>query len=236
MKVNNLSVLIPCYNEKETIISVIDKVQSLKFINKEIIIVDDGSTDGTRELLRERLNAKKQLNEKIIFHDRNSGKGAAIKTALKNVTFDHAVIQDADLEYDPSDYIYLLKPFEEADADVVYGSRFLGGSGYVRSHFFWHTVANKILTFLCNMMVNLNITDMETGYKMFKTKHVVNLDLKEKSFGIEPELTIKLAKEKLKFFEVAISYNGRSYEKGKKIGLKDAFVAIYCIFRYSLFK
>ncbi len=236
MKVNNLSVLIPCFNEKDTIINVIEKVQSLKFINKEIIIVDDGSTDGTRELLKERSNLKKQINEKIIFHDANYGKGTAIKSALKNVSFDHAVIQDADLEYDPNDYMYLLKPFEEADADVVYGSRFLGGSGYVRLHFFWHTIANKILTFLCNMMVNLNMTDMETGYKMFKTKHVVNLDLKEKSFGIEPELTIKLAKKKLKFFEVAISYNGRSYEKGKKIGLKDAFIAIYCIFRYSLIK
>ena len=179
MKLDKISVIIPCYNEKSTVLSVIEKVQSLDFIDKEIIIVDDGSTDGTREILKKRQEANKLSNE-FFFHENNHGKGAAIQTAIKNVNCKYTIIQDADLEYDPQDYKYLIKPFEEADADVVYGSRFLGGSGYVRLHFFWHTVANKLLTFLCNMMVNLNMTDMETGYKMFKTSEIKNINLKRK--------------------------------------------------------
>jgi glycosyltransferase involved in cell wall biosynthesis len=236
MKITKISVLIPCFNEKDTIISVIEKVQNLDFIDKEIIIVDDGSTDGTKEILKKREVSNKFLNEIFFFHENNQGKGAAIQTAIKNISCEYAVIQDADLEYDPNDYKNLIKPFEEADADVVYGSRFLGGSGYVRLHFFWHTVANKLLTFFCNMMVNLNMTDMETGYKMFKVSEIKKINLQEKSFGIEPEITIKLAKKKLKFFEVAISYNGRSYDNGKKIGFKDAIFAVYCIIKYSILK
>jgi glycosyltransferase involved in cell wall biosynthesis len=236
MKIKKISVIIPCYNEKDTVLSVIDKVQSLNFIDKEIIIVDDGSVDGTKEILLKRENLMKFSNEFFFFHEKNQGKGAAIQTAIKKINYDYVVIQDADLEYDPCDYEKLLIPFEKTNADVVYGSRFLGGADYVRLHFFWHQIANKILTFLCNMMVNLNMSDMETGLKMFKSSEIKKLDLKEKSFGFEPEITIKLAKKKLKFFEVAINYNGRSYENGKKIGLKDAIIAVYCIFRYSIFK
>ena len=195
-----LSIIIPCYNEKNTIELILEKIlQSLndyKIFNYEIIIVDDYSKDGTIKILE---NLKDKGKIKIYFHELNLGKGAAIQTALNSVTGDIVIIQDADLEYDPVDYNKLLTPFFEANADVVYGSRFLGGGKYVRIHFFWHYLANKILTFICNLFINLNLTDMETGYKAFRTSALKNITLKEKSFSFEPEVTIKLSKKKYKF-------------------------------------
>ena len=229
-----LSVVIPCYNEKQTIGAILKKViQSLKnykFLNYEILIIDDHSKDGTDKILKD-LSQEEKIN--IYFHEKNLGKGAAIQTALQYVTGDLIIIQDADLEYDPFDYNKLLLPFFETNADVVYGSRFLGGGKYVRIHFFWHYIANKILTFICNLFINLNLTDMETGYKVFKTEALKNISLKEKTFSFEPEVTIKLSKKNYKFFEVPITYNGRSYQEGKKIGLKDAFIALKTIILYS---
>jgi glycosyltransferase involved in cell wall biosynthesis len=201
------------------------------FQNYEIIIVDDFSTDGTKDKLNKFYSEK---NIKIQLHDQNLGKGAAIQTAIKHVTGDLILIQDADLEYDPFDYNNLLLPFFETEADVVYGSRFLGGGKYVRIHFFWHFLANKLLTFICNLFINLNLTDMETGYKVFKTDAIKDINLKEKSFSFEPEVTIKLAKKNFKFYEVPITYNGRSYTEGKKIGLKDAFIALKTIIFCSI--
>jgi glycosyltransferase involved in cell wall biosynthesis len=226
-----ISIIIPCFNEFKTIIKIIDKVKKFTKYEKEIIVVDDGSNDGTQDLL-------KNLNNndiKLFFHKKNFGKGKAIKTALEFVTGDLIIIQDADLEYDPINYDQLIKPFEETDADVVYGSRFLGGGDYVRIHFFWHYIANKILTFFCNILTNLNMTDMETGYKVFRSDVLKSINIYENSFAIEPEITIKLARKKYKFFEVPISYNGRSYEEGKKIRLKDAFIGIFCLIKHGVF-
>ena len=230
-----LSIIIPCYNERNTIEIILKKIQkslsNYKISNFEIIIIDDNSKDGTTEILK---NLKDIEKVKVYYHEINLGKGAAIQTALNYITGDISIIQDADLEYDPYDYNKLLTPFFEANADVVYGSRFLGGGKYVRIHFFWHYLANKILTFICNLFINLNLTDMETGYKAFKTTALKNITLKEKSFSFEPEVTIKLSKKKCKFFEVPITYNGRSYEEGKKIGVKDAFIALKAIIFYSI--
>ncbi len=235
---NNLSVsiIIPCYNEKETIEEVFFKVKTSHIQNKEIIIVDDFSNDGSIEIINKISKDNSESKLKTIFHKRNEGKGAAIKSGLEVATCDLVLIQDADLEYDPSDYPSLLEPFIKYNADVVYGSRFVGGSGPKRLHMFWHQVANKLLTLITNIFTNLNMTDMETGYKLFKREHIDAKNLEEKSFGIEPEITIKLAKKKLKFFEVPISYNGRSYSQGKKITIIDAFIALYCIIKYSFFK
>ena len=234
-KTFKLSILIPCFNEKLTIISIIDEVRkSLKknnFLNYEIIVIDDFSSDGTTQILK---NIESEKDITIFYHSQNLGKGSAIQTAIKNITGDITIVQDADLEYDPSDYNKLLLPFFETNADIVYGSRFIGGGKYVRIHFFWHYLANKILTFICNIFINLNLTDMETGYKVFKSSALKSITLIEKSFSFEPEVTIKLAKKKFKFFEVPISYNGRSYEEGKKIGLKDAFIALKAIIIYSI--
>ena len=226
------TIIIPCFNEIGTIKIILERVQKHINNNDNIIIVDDGSNDGTKDFL-------KSINEKNIiikFHEENIGKGQAIKTALENELNEIVIIQDADLEYNPSDYSLLVKPYLETDADIVYGSRFIGTNNYVRVHLFWHYLANKILTFICNIFTNLNMTDMETGYKSFKKEVIRSINLQEKSFGIEPEITIKLAKKKYKFYEVPISYAGRSYDEGKKIGLKDAFRAVFCIFKYSLFK
>ena len=235
---NNLSVsiIIPCYNEKETIEKVFFKVKSSHILNKEIIIVDDFSNDGSVEIINKISKDNSESKLKAIFHKKNEGKGAAIKSGLKVATCDLVLIQDSDLEYDPSDYPNLLEPFIKYNADVVYGSRFVGGTGPKRLHLFWHTLANKILTLITNIFTNLNMTDMETGYKVFKKKYIDIVNLEEKSFGIEPEITIKLAKQKIKFFEVPITYNGRNYNQGKKIKAKDAFIALYCIIKYSLFK
>ncbi len=233
-KTFKLSIIIPCYNEKNTIEKILKKIDlsliNYGFQNYEILIIDDFSNDGTKEVLKNFLSKEKI---QIYFHDDNLGKGAAIHTALKHITGNITIIQDADLEYDPFDYDKLLVPFFEANADVVYGSRFMGGGKYVRIHFFWHYLANKILTFICNLFINLNLTDMETGYKVFKTSALKSINLKEKSFSFEPEVTIKLAKKNYKFFEVPISYNGRSYAEGKKISLKDAFIALKTIILYS---
>lgn len=229
-----LSVIIPCYNEKRTIKIIIKKIieslNNYKILNYEIIIIDDCSVDGTKEILK---NLKNEEKINIFFHEKNLGKGAAIQTAIQHVTGDIVIIQDADLEYDPFDYNKLLLPFFETDADVVYGSRFLGGGKYTRIHFFWHYLANKILTFICNLCVNLNLTDMETGYKVFKSSVLKGISLREKTFSFEPEITIKLSKKQCRFYEVPITYNGRSYEDGKKIGLKDAFIALKAIILYS---
>tara|TARA_Y100000389_G_scaffold203561_1_gene252343 strand:- start:8410 stop:9102 length:693 start_codon:yes stop_codon:yes gene_type:complete len=224
------TIIIPCFNEFKTIELIIERVKKNISIEDNIIIVDDGSNDGTKEYL-ESITDK---NIDVKFHDVNQGKGQAIQTALSGNLNEIIIIQDADLEYNPNDYRLLLKPFEETNADVVYGSRFIGTNDYVRVHLFWHYLANKILTFICNIFTNLNMTDMETGYKSFKKDVIQSIKLNEKSFGIEPEITVKLAKKKFKFYEVPISYAGRSYDEGKKIGFKDAVRAVYCILRYSL--
>ena len=227
-----LSVIIPCYNEEKTIFLIVEKIKKIKNLTTEIIIVDDCSTDTTSDVLKNISQVYPDI--KIIRHEHNSGKGSAIQSGIKLVTGNIVLIQDADLEYDPNDYHNLLQPFIETDADVVYGTRFKGGK-YVRLHFFWHYLANKILTTITNIVTNLNMSDMETGYKVFKSDIIKSLKLNENSFGIEPEITVKLAKKKYIFYEVPISYHGRSYEQGKKITLKDAFIAIYCIFRYRWF-
>ncbi len=227
-----ISIVIPCYNESKTLREIFEKVNNFKAFEKEIIIVDDCSTDNSKEIIEELV--KSNSNVKAIFKDNNQGKGSALKAGFDIASGDVLIIQDADLEYDPLDYSKLLRPFVESDADVVYGSRFIGGE-YVRLHFFWHFLANKILTILTNFITNLNMTDMETGYKVIKSSKLKSLNLKEKSFGIEPELTVKLAKLNCVFYEVPISYKGRSYKEGKKITLKDAFIAVYCIFKYHFF-
>ena len=233
--INSISIIIPCYNEEKTILKVIENILALKLTNisKEIIIVDDGSTDSTTHILDNFINSE---NIKILKHQKNFGKGKALQTGISEASNEIIIIQDADLEYDPSEYPKLIKPFNEAGADVVYGSRFLGGSEYNRLLFFWHSVANKILTLICNFFTNLNMTDMETGFKVFRKDIIKNIKLEEKSFGIEPEITIKLAKKKYVFYEVPIKYKGRGYDEGKKIGLKDAFIALYCILKYTIKK
>tara|TARA_B100001989_G_scaffold194754_1_gene143497 strand:- start:494 stop:1201 length:708 start_codon:yes stop_codon:yes gene_type:complete len=235
MNKNNISVsiIIPCFNEVKTIKKVINNILEMKFENLEIIVVDDGSTDGSHELLNE---ISKEENIILLSHKKNFGKGFAIRTALEKINNEIVIIQDADLEYNPKDYPALLLPFKETNADIVYGSRFLGSQKYTRIHFFWHFLANKLLTFICNLLTNLNMSDMETGYKLFKKDVIKSIKIEEKSFGVEPEITLKLAKKNYKFFEVPISYNGRSYEEGKKIGLKDAFIALFCILKYKLKK
>ena len=210
----NLDVIIPVFNEKNTIETVINKVLQFKDLSTKIIIVNDGSTDGTLEILND---CKKKYPDKIkIFnHEKNLGKGAAIRTAIKNLESEIVLIQDADLEYDPLDYSKLINPILNSNADVVYGSRFLGGQ-QVRIHLFWNYMANKILTLVTNILVNMNFSDMETGYKVFKKSVLQSINVEENSFTFEPEITIKLAKKKFIFYEVPISYYGRSYEEGKK--------------------
>lgn len=226
-----ISVLIPCYNEKKTIAKVVDKINHLKDLNLEVIIIDDYSNDGTRELLKDKI---KDNVSKVIFNNKNYGKGYCIKKGIEVSNGDVILLQDADLEYDPSDYPKLIKPIESGIADVVYGSRFLGGEEK-RVLYFWHTLGNKILTILSNMFTNLNLTDMEVGYKLFKSDILKDINLVENRFGIEPEVTAKISKKKIRIFEVGISYYGRKYEDGKKITWKDGFSAIRCIIKYNLF-
>jgi glycosyltransferase involved in cell wall biosynthesis len=225
-----ISIIIPCYNEKEFLPSLISLVKKSPVQEKEIILVDDGSNDGTTDLIKN--NIEKQV-DKVIYHTANMGKGAAINSALSHVTGDMVIIQDADLEYDPDEYPKLIGPILDGKADVVYGSRFLG-EGPHRVHLFWHYVGNKFLTILSNMFTNLNLTDMETGYKLFKTEVIKGIDLKEKGFGIEPEITAKIAKTKCRIYETGISYYGRSYGEGKKIDWKDGIKAIYTILKNGI--
>ncbi len=227
-----VSIIIPCYNEESTIKQIINKINSETTIEKEIIVIDDYSNDKTREILE---NEIKQNVNKIILNDKNYGKGYSIRKGIENATGDSILIQDADLEYDPSDYNKLLQPIKNGIADVVYGSRFIGSSEK-RVLYFWHTVGNKFLTLLSNMFSNLNLTDMEVGYKVFKTSVLKEIKLVENRFGFEPEVTAKIAKKDIKIYEVGISYFGRKYSEGKKITWKDGFSAIRCIVKYNLYR
>lgn len=225
-----LSVLMPCYNEKDLVTQVVEAVRNSPYKNIEIILVDDGSTDGTRDILKN----LEPLVDQVIYHDKNLGKGAALKTAIQAATGDIMIIQDADLEYDPNEYPLMLKPILEDKADVVYGSRFLTSQPR-RVVYFWHMVGNRFLTLLSNIFTNITLTDMETCYKAFRREIITQIDLKEKRFGVEPELTAKIAKLNCRIYEVGISYYGRTYKEGKKINWKDGVSALRCIVKYNLF-
>jgi glycosyltransferase involved in cell wall biosynthesis len=224
----NISVVMPTYNEVHTIRTIIDRVKATK-IPSEILVVDDGSTDGTRDILKE-LDGQGQI--RLILHERNQGKGAAVRTGIQHAQGDILLIQDADLEYDPRDYERLLQPIKEGLADVVYGSRFLGGPR--RPTMFWHMVANKLLTLMTNILFDTILTDMETGYKVFKREVVADMKLRAQRFDFEPEFTAKILKKKVRIFEVPISFNPRDYNEGKKIGLKDAFEAVWALLKYRI--
>ncbi len=230
-----LSVVIPCYNEKNTIETVLDAVRNCGVKNTEIIVVDDYSTDGTRDLLQGALRGK---IDRLIFHKSNQGKGAALAKGFRAATGDVVVIQDADLEYDPKDFVRLLEPFVSgrADADVVYGSRYARGEKYMIKRFY-HTMGNKFLTFVSNLFTDMGLTDMETCYKMFRREVIQSITIEEKRFGFEPEITAKIAKKEkhYRIYEIPISYYPRTYSEGKKIGVKDGVRAIYCILKYNLF-
>ena len=225
-----LSIVIPCYNEVGTIRAIVDRVRAAPVADQEIIIVDDCSCDGTRELLR---NEIAPLVARIIYHEVNQGKGAALRTGFAAVTGDVVIVQDADLEYDPNEYPRLLAPIQRGQADVVFGSRFAGGDAH-RVVYFWHMAGNKFLTLLSNMFTNLNLTDMETCYKVFKREVIQKIQIEENRFGFEPEITAKVAKLDVVIYEVGISYYGRTYKEGKKIGWRDGFRALYAIFKYNL--
>jgi glycosyltransferase involved in cell wall biosynthesis len=222
----NISIIIPAYNEKKTILEIIRRVQAMGTA-QEILVVDDGSTDGTREILQN-LNGNGPVQ--VVFHERNQGKGAAVRTGIRHASGDVMIIQDADLEYDPREYPNLLKPIQEGIADVVYGSRFLGGAR--RPILFWNMVANKILTLVTNVLYNNILTDMETGYKVFRREIVADMPLHARGFEFEPEFTAKILKRKVRIFEVPISFNPRDYSEGKKIRMSDAFKAMWTLFKY----
>ncbi len=234
-----LSIVIPAYNEGATIhfiLNKVDKVSLLNGIEKEIIIVNDCSKDNTEEAILNYIQNNKNINIKYYKHEVNKGKGAALHTGISKASGEYLIIQDADLEYDPEEYNLLLKPILDGFADVVYGSRFMGGNAH-RILFFWHTIGNKVLTLFSNMSTNLNLSDMETCYKVFKTSIIQNIKLRENRFGFEPEITAKISRiPKIRIYEVGISYYGRTYEEGKKIGWKDGFRALYCILKYGVLK
>ncbi|HXV62869.1 MAG TPA: glycosyltransferase family 2 protein [Vicinamibacteria bacterium] len=226
-----ISVVIPCFNEVHTIEAIIEAVRSSEIEGKQIIVVDDFSTDGTRERLREKGNT---AGVELILHDRNRGKGAALRSGFARATGRIVIVQDADLEYDPRDYPRLIAPILSGKADVVFGSRFVGGESH-RVLYFWHFAANKFLTLLSNMFTNLNLTDMETCYKAFRREVIQSIALREDGFGFEPEVTAKVARMGYRIYEVGISYSGRTYAEGKKIGWRDGLRAMWCILRYNLF-
>jgi glycosyltransferase involved in cell wall biosynthesis len=227
-----LSVIIPCYNEVATIERILAAVRASPHADKEIIVVDDGSTDGTRERLSGEL---RPLMDQVILHERNQGKGAALRTGIRAATGDIVIIQDADLEYDPNEFPKLVAPIAEGRADVVFGSRFMGAAPH-RVLYFWHRVGNGVLTLLSNMFTNLNLTDMETCYKAFRREIIQSIVIEEDRFGFEPEITAKVAKLHCRIFEVGISYYGRTYAEGKKIGYKDGLRALYCIVKYNVLR
>ncbi len=229
-----LSIIMPCYNEKDTIRDIVKKVKSVELpLEREIVIIDDYSTDGTRDILKKEMENDPEI--KIVYHEKNKGKGAALRTGFQNCTGDIVIIQDADLEYDPNEYPKLLQPILDEVADVVYGSRFIG-EGAHRVLYFWHSVGNKFLTLISNMFTNLNLTDMETCYKVFKKEIIDKIDIEEDRFGFEPEVTAKVAALNVRIYEVGISYYGRTYEEGKKIGWKDGVRAIYVILKYGIWR
>ncbi|MCW5924936.1 MAG: glycosyltransferase family 2 protein [Saprospiraceae bacterium] len=237
MNNETLSIVMPAYNEERTIHLILDKVRAVELIGdikKEIIITNDCSKDDTEGAIQRYMATNPQLNIRYLKHEVNKGKGAALHTGIQHATGQYIIIQDADLEYDPAEYNILLKPILEGHADVVYGSRFMGGRPH-RILFFWHSIGNKFLTFISNMFTNLNLTDMETCYKLFRADVLKGLKLKERRFGFEPEVTAKMSRVPgIRIYEVGISYYGRSYAEGKKIGAKDGFRAIYCILKYNL--
>jgi glycosyltransferase involved in cell wall biosynthesis len=222
-----VSFVVPCYNEKGTIERILDRIRAVPF-PREIIVVDDASTDGTRDLLRGAVGAKA---DRVVFQEENQGKGAALRAGFKAATGDFVIVQDADLEYDPAEVSVLLRPILEGKADVVYGSRFVGGGAH-RVLYFWHYVGNRFLTLLSNMFTNLNLTDMETCYKLFRREVIQSIPIEENRFGFEPEITAKVAARRCRIYEVGISYSGRGYEEGKKIGWKDGVAAVWCIVKY----
>ena len=238
MNKNTLSIIIPVYNEAITLYLVVEKILAIELLNglkKELIIVNDFSSDNSAEVIQF-LSAKHPLYIKAKHHEKNLGKGASVHTGIKECAGDYIIIQDADLEYDPSEYNLLLKPMLDGYADVVYGSRFTGDKPH-RILFYWHSVGNKLLTFLCNAFTNLNLTDIETCYKLFRAEILKNIILKEKRFGFEPEVTAKIARIKgIRIYETGISYYGRTYDEGKKVNWKDGFRALYCIIKYGLFR
>ena len=227
-----LSVIIPCYNEVQTIESLIEAVRGAPVDDIEIVVVDDGSSDGTRKLLQGMAEAN-HSDLKILFHQANQGKGAALRTGFRSATGDICIVQDADLEYDPQEFPIMIAPILENKADVVFGSRFQGGRAH-RVVYFWHSMGNAFLTLLSNMLTDLNLTDMETCYKAFRREIIQQIDIEENRFGFEPEVTAKVAKLRCRIYEVGISYYGRTYDEGKKIGWKDGVRAIYCILKYNL--
>jgi glycosyltransferase involved in cell wall biosynthesis len=237
MNISKLSIVIPAYNEARTIHFILDKIKNVSLVNdiaKEVIIVNDCSTDDTESAILNYMEQNKELSIVYYKHEFNKGKGAALHTGISKATGEYLIIQDADLEYDPAEYNLLLNPVINGFADVVYGSRFMGGNPH-RVLFFWHTIGNKLLTVLSNVFSNLNLTDMETCYKLFKTDLIKSIPLKEQKFGFEPEVTIKISRiPKIRIYEVGISYYGRTYDEGKKIGWKDGFRALYCIAKYGL--
>lgn len=226
-----VSIVMPVYNEEATLEEIVARVLETPY-EKELVMVDDGSKDRSREIMATLEEKHKEV--RCFYHEENKGKGGALSTGFAQVTGDVVLIQDADLEYDPQDYAILLRPIKDGKADVVYGSRFKGGA-YARVHLFWHYVGNRMLTLLSNMFTNLNLTDMETCYKVFKADIAKRLDIQSRTFAVEPEITAKIAKMRVRVYEVPISYSGRDYEEGKKIGLKDAFIACWAIVRWSLF-